>query len=164
VIDPFTAFTVATTAFNTIKKAVEVGREVEDVAQYIGKFFGAKADIIKAEEKAKNPPIFKKLLSSGSVEEEALQIVVQRQKLGQMERELRSMIILRYGQETYLEMMRMRERIAVERRRAEHLQSLKRKTLLINIGLGLLTLGLLWGLAELIWLLIEMVKAKNEQT
>ena len=37
-IDPVTAFTVATTAFNAIKKAVEVGREVEDVAGYIGKF------------------------------------------------------------------------------------------------------------------------------
>ena len=160
-IDPITAFTVATTAFNTIKKAVEVGREIEDVAGYIGKFFGAKADIAKAEEKAKNPPIFKKLLSAGSVEEEALQIVVQRQKLMQMEKELRSMIILRYGQETYLEMMRMRERVATERRRAEHLQALKRKTLVINVALGLLTLGLLWGLAELIWLLIEMVEARN---
>lgn len=161
-LDPVTAFTVATAAFNTIKKAVEVGREVEDVAQYIGKFFGAKADIVKAEEKAKNPPIFRKLLAAGSVEEEALQIVVQRQKLGEMERELRSMIILRYGQETYLEMMRMRERVATERRRAEHLQALKRKTLAVNVALGLLTLGLLWGLAELIWLLIEMVRAKND--
>ena len=163
-IDPITAFTVATTAFNTIKKAVEVGREVEDVAQYIGKFFGAKADIAKAEEKAKNPPIFKRLLSAGSVEEEALQIVVQRQKLGQMERELRSMIILRYGQETYLEMMRMRERVATERRRAEYLQDQKRKHLMLNMGLGLLTLFLLWGLAELIWLLIEMIGARNGQT
>lgn len=160
-IDPITAFAVATTAFNTIKKAVEVGREVEDVAQYIGKFFGAKADIAKAEEKAKNPPIFKKLLSAGSVEEEALQLVVQRQKLGEMERELRSMIILRYGQETYLEMMRQRERIATERRRAEYLQSQKRKHLMINVGLGLLTLLCLWGLTELIWLLMEMVGERN---
>jgi len=76
---------------------------------------------------------------------------------------LRSMIIMRYGQETYLEMMRMRERVATERRRAEHLQALKRKTLAMNVALGLLTLGLLWGLAELIWLLIEMVGARNGQ-
>ena len=72
------------------------------------------------------------------------------------------MIIMRYGQETYLEMMRMRERVATERRRAEHLQALKRKTLAMNVALGLLTLGLLWGLAELIWLLVEMVRAKND--
>ena len=160
-IDPFTAFTVATTAFNTIKKAVEVGREIEDVAGYLGKFFGAKADIAKAEEKAKNPPIFRKLLSAGSVEEEALQIVVQRQKLMQMEKELRSMIVLRYGQEVYLEMMRQRERIAVERRRAEYVQSQKRKHLMLNVALGAMVLLCLWGLTELIWLLMEMVRARN---
>jgi len=160
-IDPITAFTVATTAFNTIKKAVEVGREIEDVAGYLGKFFGAKADIVKAEEKAKNPPIFRKLLSAGSVEEEALQIVVQRQKLMQMEKELRSMIVLRYGQEVYLEMMRQRERIAVERRRAEYVQSQKRKHLMLNVALGAMVLICLWGLTELIWLLMEMVRARN---
>ena len=160
-IDPFTAFTVATTAFNTIKKAVEVGREIEDVAGYLGKFFGAKADIAKAEEKAKNPPIFRKLLSAGSVEEEALQIVVQRQKLMQMEKELRSMIILRYGQEVYLEMMRQRERIAVERRRAEYVQSQKRKHLMLNVALGAMVLICLWGLTELIWLLMQMVRERN---
>jgi len=150
-IDPVTAFAVATTAFNTIKKAVEVGREVEDVAGYIGKFFGAKADIAKAEEKAKNPPIFKKLLSAGSVEEEALQIVVQRQKLGQMERELRSMIILRYGQETYLEMMRQREKIAMERKRVELLQKHKRQ----EFFLALFYTGLIAALlAALVWLVM----------
>jgi len=161
VLDPITAFTIATTAFNTIKKAVEIGREIEDVAGYLGKFFGAKADIAKAEEKAKNPPIFRKLLSAGSVEEEALQIVVQRQKLMQMEKELRSMIILRYGQEVYLEMMRQRERIAVERRRAEYVQSQKRKHLMLNVALGAMVLLCLWGLTELIWLLMEMVRARN---
>ena len=155
-IDPFTAFTVATTAFNTIKKAVEVGREVEDVAQYIGKFFGAKADIAKAEEKAKNPPIFKKLLSAGSVEEEALQIVVQRQKLGQMERELRSMIILRYGQETYLEMMRQREKIAVERRRVELIQKQKRQSFFLALFYSVAIAGAIGGIVWLLALLLGM--------
>ena len=156
-IDPITAFTVATTAFNTIKKAVEVGREIEDVAQYIGKFFGAKADILKAEEKAKNPPIFKKLLSAGSVEEEALQIVVQRQKLGEMERELRSMIILRYGQETYLEMMRQRERISMERKRVELLQKHKRQEFFLAVFYTGLIGALLAALAWLVMLGFEMV-------
>ena len=156
-IDPITAFTVATTAFNTIKKAVEVGREIEDVAGYIGKFFGAKADIAKAEEKAKNPPIFKKLLSAGSVEEEALQIVVQRQKLGEMERELRSMIILRYGQETYLEMMRQREKIAMERKRVELLQKYKRQEFFLAVFYTGLIAALLAALAWLVMLGFEMV-------
>ena len=157
-LDPITAFTVATTAFNTIKKAVEVGREIEDVAGYIGKFFGAKADIAKAEEKAKNPPIFKKLLSAGSVEEEALQLVVQRQKLGEMERELRSMIILRYGQETYLEMMRQREKIAMERKRVELLQKYKRQEFFLAVFYTGLIAALLAALAWLVMLGFEMME------
>ena len=155
-IDPITAFTVATTAFNTIKKAVELGREIEDVAAYIGKFFGAKADIIKAEEKAKNPPIFKKLLSAGSVEEEALQIVVQRQKLGEMERELRSMIILRYGQETYLEMMRQREKIAMERKRVELLQKHKRQEFFLAVFYSVAIAATIGGIVWLLALLLDM--------
>ena len=155
-IDPITAFTVATTAFNTIKKAVEVGREIEDVAGYIGKFFGAKADIVKAEEKAKNPPIFKKLLSAGSVEEEALQLVVQRQKLGEMERELRSMIILRYGQDTYLEMMRQRERIAMERKRVELLQKHKRHEFFLAVFYSVAIAATIGGIVWLLALLLDM--------
>jgi len=155
-IDPITAFAVATTAFNTIKKAVEVGREIEDVAGYIGKFFGAKADIAKAEEKAKNPPIFKKLLSAGSVEEEALQIVVHRQKLGQMERELRSMIILRYGQDTYLEMMRQREKIAMERKRAELLQKHKRQEFFLAVFYFAAIAATIGGIVWLLALLLDM--------
>ena len=71
------------------------------------------------------------------------------------------MIILRYGQEVYLEMMRQRERIAVERRRAEYVQSQKRKHLMLNVALGAMVLICLWGLTELIWLLMEMVRARN---
>lgn len=155
-IDPITAFTVATTAFNTIKKAVEVGREVEDVAGYIGKFFSAKADIAKAEEKAKNPPIFKKLLSAGSVEEEALQIVVQRQKLLEMEKELRSMIILRYGQETYIDMLRQREKIAMERKRVELLQKQKRQEFFLAVFYSVAIAATIGGIVWLLALLLDM--------
>ena len=43
-IDPITAFGVATTAFKGIKALVHSGREVEDVTSQIGKWFGAVAD------------------------------------------------------------------------------------------------------------------------
>ena len=31
----------------------------------------------------------------------------------------------------------------------------------LRLGLGLLVLACIWGLAELIWLLMEMVEARN---
>ena len=42
------AISMATSAFNGIKRAVEAGREIEDVAGYFGKFFDAKESIAEA--------------------------------------------------------------------------------------------------------------------
>ena len=49
---------------------------LEDVAGQLGKWYGAAADLGRAEQQRKNPPIFTKLFASGSVEQEALQIII----------------------------------------------------------------------------------------
>ena len=36
------AMSMASTAFNTIKKGIEMGREAQDIAQYFGNWFEAK--------------------------------------------------------------------------------------------------------------------------
>jgi hypothetical protein len=71
-IDPVTALATATAAFNAVKKGVEMGQDIENMAGAIGKWMGAVSDINKSEEFAKKPPLFKKLFAGGSVEEEAL--------------------------------------------------------------------------------------------
>ena len=80
-IDPVSAFALATAAFNGIKKAVEVGRELEDVAGFFGKYFQGVSDVNKAAEEAQNPPLFRKLLSAGSVEEEAMNALIHKKKI-----------------------------------------------------------------------------------
>ena len=157
-IDPVSAFALATGAFNMIKKAVEAGREIEDCVGYFGKFFQGVSDINKAEEEAKNPPLFRKLLSGGSVEEEAFQAVVHRQKVQQMENELRELITYRYGVETYREMIQMRRTIKEERERTVYRQQQRRKNLLWN-GLALAIfstgIGIIW------WLIVLMIDMKG---
>ena len=157
-IDPVSAFALATGAFNMIKKAVEAGREIEDCVGYFGKFFQGVSDINKAEEEAKNPPLFRKLLSGGSVEEEAFQAVVHRQKVQQMENELRELITYRYGVETYREMIQMRRTIKEERERTVYKQQQRRKNLLWN-GLALAIfstgIGIIW------WLIVLMIDMKG---
>ena len=118
-IDPVTAFTIASGAFNAVKKLVETGREIEDCAGYLGKFFEGASAIKAAKEKADNPSVFRKLLASGSVEQEALEATIHRQKLQQMETELREMIMYTYGQDVYQEMIREREQIRMRRVRHE---------------------------------------------
>ena len=42
------AISLASQAFSAIKKSVEMGREVEDIAGYFGKFFDAKDQLAAA--------------------------------------------------------------------------------------------------------------------
>ena len=157
-IDPVSAFALATGAFNMIKKAVEAGREIEDCVGYFGKFFQGVSDINKAEEEAKNPPLFRKLLSGGSVEEEAFQAIVHRQKVQQMENELRELITYRYGVETYREMIQMRRTIKEERERTVYKQQQRRKNLLWN-GLALAIFST--GIGFIWWLIVLMIDMKG---
>lgn len=141
-IDPVSAFAMASAAYNTVKKGIEMGQELESMAGQLGKWFSACADVRQAEEEAKNPPLFKKLLSRGSVEEEALQNTIRRKKIQEQEKELWQMIIYTYGMETYEEMIQERRKIAAERIRVAHLQAEKRKAFMLNIVYLALTAGL----------------------
>jgi hypothetical protein len=138
-IDPVSAFAMATTAYNAVKKGIEMGQELEGMAGQLGQWFTACADVRQAEEEAKNPPLFKKLLSKGSVEAEALENTIRRKKIQEQEKELWQMIIYTYGMETYEEMIQERRKIAAERIRIAHLQAEKRKAFALNTAyLGLI--------------------------
>jgi hypothetical protein len=152
-IDPVSAFAMASAAYNAVKKGIEMGQELEGMAGQLGQWFSACADVRQAEEEAKNPPLFKKLLSRGSVEEEALQNTIRRKKIQEQEKELWQMIIYRYGMETYEEMIQERRKIAAERTRIAHLQAEKRKTAAINT----LYVGLMGGLGYIGYLMALFV-------
>lgn len=132
-IDPVSAFAMASAAYNAVKKGIEMGQELEGMAGQLGQWFSACADVRQAEEEAKNPPLFKKLLSRGSVEEEALQNTIRRKKIQEQEKELWQMIIYTYGMDTYEEMIQERRRIAAERTRIAYLQAEKRKAFALNV-------------------------------
>jgi hypothetical protein len=155
-IDPVSAFAMASAAFNLVKKGVEMGQEVEAIAEPLGRWFTACADVRQAEEEAKNPPLFKKLLARGSVEEEALQNTIRRKKIQEQEKELWQMIIYRYGMDTYHEMIQERRRIAAERTRIAHLQAEKRKAFALNT----VYLGLMGGLGYLGYLMALFIVEK----
>jgi replicative DNA helicase len=114
-IDPITAIAGATQAYNLIKKMVYAGRELEDVAGQLGKWYGAAADLGRAEQQRKNPPIFTKLFSSGSVEQEALQIIIHQKKLAEQEKDLQQLLNNRFGYGTWREMVELRRKIKKER-------------------------------------------------
>ena len=126
-IDPITAITAATAAFNGVKKLVAAGREIEDVVGQLGKWYGAAADLNRAEQQRKNPPIFKKLFAGGSIEEEALAVIVQKKKLEEQEKQLQELLNIRFGFGTWKEMVELRRKIKKEREDTVYKQEERRQ-------------------------------------
>jgi hypothetical protein len=132
-LDPVSALAIATSAFNLLKKGISAGRELEDMAGQLGTWFRAVSDVKSAEEEANDPPLFRKLISSGSVEQEAMQALLARKKIEQQEKELRELIVWRWGVEEYTAMMRDRTRIKDTRAKAIQNQRRKMRKLIANV-------------------------------
>ena len=106
-IDPVTAISAATAAFNGIKQLVGVGREIEDCVGQLSKWAGAMSDINFLEQKAKNPPWYKSF--TGSPEAEAMEIFAAKEKIEKQKKEILTMIGYMYGdrgQERYRDILR----------------------------------------------------------
>lgn len=146
-IDPITCIATATTAFNTVKKMVSLGRDVEDTLGQLGNWYGAIADLNEAEKNAKNPPLFKKIVASKSVEQEAMQVFAAKKKALQQEKELRELLMYTYGQDGYQELVDLRRKIRKEREQTIYRQARRRKAFFWNT---IQTFGIC-GLAIVTW-------------
>ena len=145
-MDPLTitaCISGATRAYNMVAKCVNAGREIEDTAQYIGKFFDSKEKILEIEKENQYGP---KFLRGSSVEAQALEIQMAKYKTQQMEAQLREIIVL-YGpgEAFYNEMMKTRRTIRQQRLAAAEARA-KQKRLLIDGALILLMTGATMGI------------------
>ena len=145
-MDPLTitaCISGATRAYNMVAKCVNAGREIEDTAQYIGKFFDSKEKILEIEKENQYGP---KFLRGSSVEAQALEIQMAKHKTQQMEAQLREVIVL-YGpgEAFYNEMMKTRRTIRQQRLAAAEARA-KQKRLLIDGALILLMTGVTMGI------------------
>ena len=126
------AMSLAKSAFAGIKKAVELGREVEDVAGYFGKFFDAKDQLAEASQYEQNQPMVKKLFSGSSVEAQALEITAAKHKMATLEKELREYLLYSGQVGFYEDMMKERRLIRAARLRAAARKE-ENKRLMIDI-------------------------------
>jgi hypothetical protein len=149
-LDPVSALAIATSAYKVLKKGIEMGRELEDMGGQLGTWFSAVSDVKSAEEEAKDPPLFRKLIAKGSVEQEAMQALIARKKIEQQEKELRELIVWRWGTEEYTAMMRDRARIKDTRAKAIQNQRRKMRKFIANVLTILVIIGLVGALLALI--------------
>ena len=127
------AVSLATSAFGAIKKAMETGREVEDMIGYFGKFFDAKDQLAEANMKASSPSTFGKLFNGSSVEAEALQVTAARHKMMAIEKELREYLIYTGQMDFYEDMLKERRTIRLARAAAAKAAA-ERKARIIDIA------------------------------
>ena len=141
-IDPVTAFGVAVTAFNTVQKLVKAGKEIESVAGQLGKWYSAVQSFNESAAKKEQDLKKGKFLGKGSIEQEALDIVMHRERLKKMEYELYILIAGVYGQEAYQSMMSERTKIKRQREQAAKIAK-RRKQEMITNGLYLFAIAFL---------------------
>ena len=147
------AISLASSAFNALKKGMETGREIEDMVDYFGKWFEAKDALSEQNINAQNQPTFKKLFSGNSVEAQALQVTHAKHKIKQMEKELYEYLLYTGQQEFYNDMMA--ERRAIRQARIdEAIRRSDRKRfwfdLIIGGGAVSLALGVIIGMFMLV--------------
>lgn len=140
-LDPVTLLATATAVFNGLKKAVELGREAEDVFGQLGKWAGAVSDLrewIKTEEEQQNrpPSIFKKLIFTKSVTAEAFDVYAAEVKIREQEAYIKWMFyygpLQHLSQEGYNEFIHMRRRIKEQREKMIYEQIRRRKRFIRN--------------------------------
>jgi hypothetical protein len=147
-LDPISLIAGATAAYNGIKKAVEVGREISSFTGAISQFAKASADIDFLEQKSKKPPLYKMFSDNQS---HALEIWTQKQKLREMREELKTFISWTYGPSAWREIVAIE---AQQRKEQKELVYAKKEaidnlingiiiTLIISVGLAIAG-GVIW--------------------
>ena len=146
-MDPISLFMAATAAFNTVKKLVEAGREVEDVLGQIGAWMGKVSELNALDNK--KPSIFKRIGSGKSVEQEAMEQLQRREAVRKQHLELMSMVKLRYGPQAFEELMQMQRQIKLKRER-EIIHQQQRRRDMVGYALAAIVVVLggwaIWGM------------------
>jgi len=158
VIDPISitaAVSGATAAFNTIKSMIAAGRDMESCIGDVSRWMRMASDVDQAAKQAKNPPLFKKLLSAGSVEEEALQAYAAKKKLEAQRQELKNFLNMSYGPQAWADLIQLEGRIRKQRQEAIYKQQEKRRQIIEVLAVLTATLLTCAALLFIIWVAVQ---------
>lgn len=164
-MDPITLMAGVAAAFNGLKHAVSVGREVQDVFGQLSKWAdsaGQLQDYINRERDPnhqKKPGLFEKIGFAKSDTSEALDLYAYQQKLREMEAEIQHMFyygaLQHLGQEGYREFIQLRKKIREDRERMIREQAERRQKFIENTFWGTLLLITIYGAYEFFLLIFN---------
>ena len=140
---------IASQAFKATEMLISRGAEIEQCGSHIARWFNAVQDITAAERDCKKPAIYQRLLQSNSIEATALEVTLAKQKIKEQEKILREMIVYRFGQDVYSDMMKLRKEMYATRQK--NIESKKR---FWNNVVDILLVALMIGLTG--WILFTI--------
>ena len=147
------AISSGVSAFNMLKKGMQVGKDLQDMGGQLSQWAGAMSDLDFLENKNKNPSVFQIL--GGGVESDAMEIFAARKRFTAMRDELKAYISTVYGPSHWEELLSIEAEIRKQKReneykRMEMMQSIKEWS--AGIILFLLLVGGLFGFIFLVQL------------
>lgn len=142
---------LALSAVAAIKTGVQMGKDITSLGREVGQLWGAIDAVNQAHEKKKNSP-FK------TVEEEAMETFIAKQRAKDLEEELRQIIIYTRGMNAWQELIRMRGEIRRKRIEDEKRRKKERREMLEVIALSVALIVGLGALGVFVWFLW---RAKN---
>ena len=146
-IDPITAIAGATAAFNSLKKGIQVGKDLQDMGGQLSQWASAMSDIDFVDKRNQKPSVFKIL--GGGVESEAMEIFAAKKKRDSMRAELKDFISVVYGPSHWEELLKIEAEIRVQKKENEYRRLELQQTIIewsAGITLFFIFIGSLFGL------------------
>ena len=159
-LDPITlsaAVSAANVAYNGIKKAVQVSKDIEDVTGEIGKWMTACSDVDNINKTASNPSHIDRIFN-GSVEELALQSFAAKKKIEKQRSELKNFITANYGLSAWEQIIREEGRIRRARQEAVYARQEQMRQIRDFIIIGIATLIGAGCVIAMAWLIFASPK------
>ena len=154
-IDPVTlsaAVSGATAAYNGIKKAIMVGREIEDISGELGRWMKAVSDVDNIHKNANNPSAIDKLFN-GSIEQVAIESFGSKKKLQKQREELKNFLVGNYGMNAWDDVLKEEGRIRKARQQAIYAKQEQNRMIRDYTIIGIASLVGVGAVGWIIWII-----------
>ena len=154
-LDPVTlsaAVTGATTAYNAIKKAIMVGKEIEDMSSELSRWMTAVSDVDNVHRNANSPSALDRVFN-GSIEQVAIESFSAKKKLAKQREELRNFLVANYGTSAWDDLIREEGRIRKARQEAVYARQERNKQVRDYTIIGVTSLVGFGAMAWILWII-----------
>ena len=154
-----TAVSLSTVAFNNLKKAFAMGRDIEQMGSDLSRWMNASSDIEQAvkSNKPENVPLYRKMLSGDSIEEAAMKSLVAKKTVEKQRYELQQYVKFKFGVKAWDDLLKMEGTIRKQRQELIY----KRQELKQKIIEGLFVILLICSIIGLIFFAIWLKKQQD---